>query len=96
MVIERLEPLDTRKVSDLIAAGFHQVSRRHGLLAKIPEGMTGREALQSAESGRVVSRELREADAASQYRRCYARKPDRIRVTQSKMTLFRKSGGPVS
>jgi hypothetical protein len=89
-------PTDRRKAADLIAAGFHQVSRTHGLLAKLPDGMTGIAALTEASHDAVWVKRLGERQAARQFMRVYAKPPNVIRVDQSTLVAFRKAGGPVA
>jgi len=68
-------------VEDLIEAGYVQVSRRYRMLARVPPGLTGRQALDAAAPGRYHQR-LSEDACAEQYRRVYARGTDVVTLTR--------------
>lgn len=90
---------------ELISGGYYQVSRKFGMLAKLPEGKTGREALyeatmrqyaglpNEAHFDRTTRRwvnGMSEASAADQYLRVYA---VAVTVNPTTMRRFRTLGG---
>jgi hypothetical protein len=92
----------------LLEQGYYQVSRKYGMLARLPDGKTGRQALfeASMEQYRGLPNEaswdaqqrrwvghLPEASAADHYCRVYAPKHLQRTVSQSVMNAFRKLGG---
>lgn len=79
----------------LKAAGYHQVSRSYRILARLPAGKTGMQALREA-SEREWYAAMTEADATDQFLRVYAAGVDKrlhctvdIRIFEA----FRRLGG---
>ena len=71
------------RIDDLIAAGFQQVSRKYRMLARLPPGMTGLEALATVDP-QLAAHMLLNANrqAAEQYMRVYAKGPDQVTLTE--------------
>ena len=59
---------------ELVAAGYRQISNKYRMVARLPEGTTGLQALQAVDSefARDLIRRIEE-QAADQYRRVHAR-----------------------
>jgi hypothetical protein len=78
-----------KKVADLIAAGYKQTSRRYRMLARIPPGKTGLEALAEFDS-HLAEHFLENANraAASQYMSCYAKGDDKLELTEEEFNEF--------
>lgn len=75
-------------------AGYRQLSRKHRIVARLPPGKTGLEALREADSEayeRVMR--LAEESAAEDYRRFHARGEDRRELSIEEFAAFRKAGG---
>ena len=74
---------------------YFQVSRRHRLVQKLPDGMTGIEALIAASGGRDDAREwaerLGEWSAGDQYLRVYGK--EELYLTRDAFDAYRKAGG---
>jgi len=73
-----ISPVNVRK---LIAQGYVQVSRRHRTLARLPAGLTGRQALDAAAPGRYPP-QMPEESCADQYRRVYAGGNDVLKLSR--------------
>lgn len=97
-----IEPIDPeqsdiqKKVQGLIDQGYMQVSHKYRSLAKLPEGMTGLEALAkfAPDFHKDLVRRM-EAQARSQFLRVYS-KEESIELTQEEFAVFKKLNGPVA
>lgn len=80
---------------NLVAEGWVQISRRHRMVARLPKGKTGLQALQERDLGaykRLMERVEREA--ASTFLRVYSnREGERRELTLPEFAAFRKLGG---
>lgn len=90
--------LDAAK--ELIANGYYQVSRSHRIVARLPEGMTGSEALlREAKKGRPWDAEewvkaLGEGHAGDHFLRCYAQSRELWKeLDRPTFAAFRSLGG---
>ena len=87
------------RARQLIREGYRQVSRKHRIVARLPDGKTGRQALTEAIDRREDStwiRRLSERAAQSQFLRVYAvYTGDPLWLTLDKDTFdaFRRLGG---
>jgi hypothetical protein len=74
---------------------YFQVSRKYRSLARLPEGMTGREAMVNADPrGRWSDEKLyTEEDCADQFLRCYTKPSDRIELSPSAFASYLRAGG---
>ncbi len=81
----------------LIAAGFKQISRKAGLVARLPPGLDGIEALKLVDRRRYqdIVGEI-ERRCADMYRRGYAQGDDRLTLSPEEMAAFRAVGGESS
>lgn len=81
--------------AELVAAGYKQVSRKYRLVARLPEGKTGMEALEAHAPDTARNfRRMAEEMAASQYLRIYAdRDGNQVELTPEEFEEFRKAGG---
>jgi len=82
------------KVDDLIALGFQQVSRKYRLLARIPAGKTGLQAL--AEVQPDYARQIldnAERQAAAAYMRIHACGDDRVELTREEFEEYLSKTG---
>jgi hypothetical protein len=92
-------PID---VAALVRDGYKQVSRKYGLVVKLPEGKTGKEALkEAARSQRPhdVDRwveALGEEQAGNFYRRVYAGPHLTVELSETSLKKFRAAGGGVA
>lgn len=78
-------------VKTLIDSGFQQISRKYRMLARVPEGMTGVEAMRRASPAFVANLEANmERMCADQYMRCYARADEKIELSIEEFTEFLK------
>ncbi len=75
----------------LIARGYYQVSRAFLTLAKLPEGLTGVEALGRASGEPAWAQHLGELGAGDYYLRCYAK--ETVKISPLVFEAFRKLGG---
>ncbi len=78
----------------LVGEGYQQVSRAYRIVAKLPEGFTGRAALVRA-SGHDWGK-LAEDACADQYRRGYATPDETKTLTQAEFLAFRDIMGKAS
>jgi hypothetical protein len=75
----------------LVADGWRQTSHRFRLIARLPPGETGKQALERASGHKWT---LPEAHAAEQYRRCYADKEGYAKELDLRtFKFFRANGG---
>ena len=74
---------------------WFQVSRSHRSLARLPDGMTGIEALESISKDRPGwAAGMGEGNAGEHFMRVYGRDPElRAELTPEEFELFRKAGG---
>ena len=83
----------------LIKDGYYQVSRAYQILARLPEGETGKAALAEAAhrdhyDAKGWAERMPERDAADQFLRVYAREEGLwVMVTDDVFDEFRKQGG---
>lgn len=90
------------ELRSLILAGYEQVSRAYGIVARLPEGRTGVEALAEAANGNHPNAiswamQLGERQAASHFRRVYANtKGPCLTLSARDLSRFRVLGGNVS
>ena len=97
-----------KEAQALIDAGWYQTSRRWRMIARLPEGKTGIEALIEARLKHITVRRdywisetkrwanmLGEESSAEQFRRCYAHETPGLHRTLDKETFdaFRRLGG---
>lgn len=75
---------------ELVEAGYYQVSRKYGIVARLPAGLTGREAL--AQHWRGAER-LTEGGAGNLYLRVYAPPADQLTLAPAEFIAFRRAGG---
>ena len=77
------------RVDDLIAAGFQQTSRRFRMLARMPAGMTGLQALATVDPNLAARlQQHAEETAAEHYRRVYAPPADQVTLTPAEFDEF--------
>lgn len=79
---------------DLIANGFYQVSRKHRMVARLPHGKTGRQALAEASGRSDWAHAMSEASAGDHFLRCHTDR-NGLCVTVDRATFeeFRRLGG---
>jgi hypothetical protein len=84
------EPDPEERARDLVAGGYQQISSKYRLVARLPPGMTGLEALAKVDP-RLAQNFLDNANelAAQQYLRCYPG-VDKIRLTYEEFGAFKK------
>ena len=70
----------------LVSQGYRQISRKYRMVARVPFGMTGRQALDQVAPG-VYNSRMNEWHCADQYRRCYAKGDD---VLELNYKVFRE------
>lgn len=75
---------------ELVAAGYFQISRKYREVARLPEGVTGIQALQRHWREPV---KLSERDATDQYLRVYA--TDKIELSLIEWNDYIRAGGGV-
>jgi hypothetical protein len=92
---QKIAPAQRYSAAELVAAGYRQTSWKYGLVARLPPGKTGVEAL--AERSPELVRELQErmeAEAADIYRRIYAQSAGHsLALSRDELEAFRASGG---
>ena len=87
------------KANELINNGYYQVSRKYRTLARLPNGMTGKQALLTvAKKIRPWDAEkwvdcLGEGSAGEYYLRCHSSKEDQLEIGESLFRVFRFLGG---
>jgi len=94
-------PVAERIARRLIDEGWYQTSRKFRCLARLPEGMTGKEALlEEAKKERPWDAEkwvncLGERSAGDHWLRCYSRRVEECnqQVSQKVFDAFRRLGG---
>lgn len=75
------------RVDDLIAAGYQQVSRKHRLLARVPTGLTGLEALRTVDPFMADRMEKAVHDqAADYYRRVHSK--EQVELTREEFEEY--------
>lgn len=82
------------KAKKLVEDGYEQISRKYRTLARLPEGMTGIEALRSADPF-LAQRFLDNAERAAkeQYMRVYSKAEDRAELTVEEFNAYLKATG---
>ncbi len=83
------------KAEQLIKEGYYQISRKYRTLAKLPEGMTGKQALRSVTP---IERHywvdaMPESSAGDHYLSCHTTPEQRITLDIPTFIVFRKTGG---
>lgn len=96
-------PADFEEAKCIILAGYHQTSRSYRMVARLPAGKTGIEALSEAattmirvrgvEGTRKWAEGLGEGHAGDHYLSCHAPKSDQLTLTVPVFAAFRKLGG---
>lgn len=81
------------RAQSLIAHGFYQISRVYRTLARLPEGATGKEALNSTARSTARPTKLEEGRAGDQYLRVYAPQHDRVEIDHATFRAYRALGG---
>lgn len=82
--------------SELIAQGYYQVSRNHRVLARFPQGRSGKAALRAVVSPAVfrqVFEAMPEGECGDHYLAAYAPPEDRVTVDLTTFRAFRALGG---
>lgn len=79
---------------EAIRLGYYQVSRKHRMVARLPDGKTGVQALAEASGRPDWARMLGETNAGDQFLRCYTDRGG-LCVTLDRETFeeFRRLGG---
>jgi hypothetical protein len=80
-----------KEVAKLLGGEWFQVSRRYRIVARLPEGKTGIEALSEASGRPEWAAGLRETNAGDQFLRVYA--TDTRTLDRPTFAAFRKAGG---
>ena len=85
---------DKTRALEIVAQGYQQVSRKNRMVARLPPGMTGLEALRTVDP-QLADNFLANAErmAAEQYMRCYANKENQLTLTQGEFAEFLKATG---
>jgi len=97
MTKKKVSFVQLTKANHLLGEGYYQVSRRHRILAKFPEGLTGTEAL--LQDGQHPynpkwAEDMGEGAAGDHWLRCYAEAAGYwLRVNKAIFTAFRILGG---
>lgn len=79
---------------DLLREGYYIVNRRHGIVACLPEGKTGTEALGTASGNANWANQISEEDAGEQYLCIYAFEDDAwIELDSPTFKAFLQAGG---
>lgn len=87
-------PGDFAVARDLAAEGWHQVSSNYRLIARLPEGMTGLEALETIDPNLAQDiREQAEAHAMRHFLRMYAEHKE---LTPEQFRAFKLIHGKVA
>jgi hypothetical protein len=78
-----------RNIDELIAQGYEQTSRKYRIVARLPPGKTGLEALAEVDPG-LAANILRNANeqAAQQFRRVHAQGEDQLTLTWGEFNEF--------
>lgn len=78
-----------RNIDQLIAQGYIQVSRRYRIVARLPEGKTGLEALREVDP-RLVQEMLDrvERDATDMYLRVHATPAEKLNLSETEFEAF--------
>lgn len=81
-----------------VAAGYQQTSAKYRTIARLPEGMTGIEALKLADQEAYAHLQERlEREAASTFRRVYAQQLGcQIMLSPEEFVAFKAAGGETS
>lgn len=79
-------------------AEWFQVSRAHRIVARLPKGKTGKEALfdavkESMQDARRWVDLFSEGSAGDHYLRCYTPQVDQMRLTRAAFEEFLRNGG---
>lgn len=85
---------DLAEAKRLIDAGYKSTSNKYRCLSRLPEGMTGMQALEAyaPDTHRRLLQDI-ERMAQCDYRRMCAREEDRTEVTPAVFRAFKKLGG---
>lgn len=78
-------------VLQLLVAGYYQVSNMHRIVARLPVGVCGVDALAVAWGDRKRAKQLGETRAGDQFLRVYSR--DQIQLTREQWAEFKAAGG---
>lgn len=91
-----MEPTDARKTAQsLIDQGYKSTSNKYRFVARLPEGMTGLEALKQVAPDYYEHMMRRiECEAVAQYLRAYSK--DYIVLTPEEFMAFKQLGGEVA
>lgn len=77
-------------VRQLVAQGYKQVSSRYRIVARLPDGMTGIEALESVDASLAKHmRDTMNKQAAEQYLRVYAPLEQKVELTEEEWIAWR-------
>lgn len=84
-----LDPVLKEKAERLVSEGWEQISRKYRMLARLPPGLTGLEALREHDH-KLVDRFLAVAEdnARFQYLRVYAPEEHRIELTREEFAAY--------
>lgn len=85
----------SRDMTKMVEDGYQQISRKYRLVARLPKGETGLEALKRVDL-RSYLRIMNQAEhsAADTYRRMHAREEgNEIELDEKEFEAFRKAGG---
>jgi hypothetical protein len=86
---------DLDRAKQLIADGYYQISRKSRIVARLPTGMTGKQALKSVtpESRHYWVDAMRDSRAGEHYLRCYGIPDHSIQLDVPTFAAFRHLGG---
>lgn len=80
------------EIRELVFAGWKQVSRKYCMIARLPDGMTGKQAL--AQHDKELADRLPQSDAEGFYMRVHAERDGLVKTLgPSAFIRFRKMGG---
>jgi hypothetical protein len=82
------------RARELVAAGYQSISNKYRLVARLPEGKTGLEALAMVNPD-LAAHFLENANlsAARQFMRVYAKEPERLELNAEEFKAFKANGG---